>query len=158
MGRRYWLFKTEPSVFGIADLEKSPGQTTCWEGVRNYQARNMLRDEIGKGDRVLFYHSRVQPMAVVGTAEVVRGAYPDDTQFDPKSRYHDPKADPGDPRWYMVDIRLEKRFRRPVTLQEMKEVKGLGKMTLLQKGSRLSVQPVTAEEYRVVVRMGNRAP
>lgn len=157
MAKRYWLFKTEPSVFGIEDLKRSPRQTTCWEGVRNYQARNMLRDEIRKGDRVLFYHSQVQPMAVVGTAEVVRSGYPDETQFDPKSRYHDPGADPADPRWFMVDIRLEKVFPRPVTLQEMREVKALGKMMLLQKGSRLSIQPVTAEEFRVVTRLGNRA-
>jgi predicted RNA-binding protein with PUA-like domain len=157
MARRHWLFKTEPSVFGIEDLKKSPKQTTCWEGVRNYQARNLLRDEIRKGDRVLFYHSRVEPMAVVGTAEVVRPGYPDDTQFDPKSRYHDPKADPESPRWYMVDIRLEKVFRRPVALREMREAKGLEKMMLLQKGSRLSIQPVTPEEFRIVVRMGNRA-
>jgi predicted RNA-binding protein with PUA-like domain len=154
---KYWLFKTEPGVFGIEDLKKSPKQITCWEGVRNYQARNMLRDEIRKGDRVLFYHSQVKPMAVVGTAEVVRSGYPDDTQFDPKSRYHDPKSDPDDPRWYMVDIRLEKVFPRPVTLQEMREVKGLGKMMLLQKGSRLSVQPVTAEEFRIVTRLGGKA-
>jgi predicted RNA-binding protein with PUA-like domain len=156
VARRYWLFKSEPNVFSIDDLARSPGRTTCWEGVRNYQARNMLRDEIGKGDGVLFYHSRVSPMAVVGTARVVREGYVDDTQFDRRSRYHDPRSDPENPRWYMVDIRLERKFQRPVTLEELRATPGLESMMLLRRGSRLSVQPVTAEEFRIVTKLGSR--
>ena len=152
----YWLFKSEPDVYSFADLEKEKDQTCFWEGVRNYQARNFLRDRIKKGDSVLFYHSRAKPMAVVGTAQVVRQGYPDHTQFDPVAKYHDAGSKPDDPRWYMVDIRLRKRFARPVTLDEIKETAGLENMYLIRRGMRLSIQPVTAEEWKIINRLGSR--
>ena len=150
MAAKYWLMKSEPNVFSIDDLNKSPKKTTCWEGVRNYQARNLLRDEIKKGDRVFFYHSRIDPMAIVGTATVVKNGYPDYHQFEAKSKYYDSKSDPENPRWYMVDIKLDKKFKTPVTLKEMRSIKGLEEMMLLRKGARLSVQPVSAKEWKVI--------
>jgi len=152
--RRYWLFKSDPETFGLADLEASPAQTTCWDGVRNYQARNMLRDEIRKGDGVLFYHSQARPPAVVAIAKVVRAGYPDPTQFDPRTKGHDAGSKPDDPRWYAVDIRLERRLRAPVGLPEMGDTPGLESMELLRKGSRLSIQPVTKEEWSIIQRLG----
>ena len=157
MPRRYWLMKSDPDTFGLRHLKKSPGRTTCWDGVRNYQARNLLRDEIRLGDGVLFYHSQVQPPAVVATARVVQAGYPDPTQFDGRSRYHDPASDRSDPRWYAVDIRLDRELQRPVTLPEMRETPGLDNMVLLRKGSRLSVQPVTASEWKIVLGLGKRS-
>jgi predicted RNA-binding protein with PUA-like domain len=156
MPRHYWLMKSDPDTFGLRHLKKSPGRTTCWDGVRNYQARNLLRDEIRLGDGVLFYHSRVQPPAVVALARVVRAGYPDPTQFDRRSRYHDPAAERSDPRWYAVDIRLDSELQRPVTLPEMRATAGLEEMVLLSKGSRLSVQPVTASEWKIVLRLAKR--
>jgi predicted RNA-binding protein with PUA-like domain len=156
MPRHYWLMKSDPDTFGLRHLKKSPGRTTCWDGVRNYQARNLLRDEIRLGDGVLFYHSRVQPPAVVALARVVRAGYPDPTQFDRRSRYHDPAAERSDPRWYAVDIRLDSELQRPVTLPEMRATAGLEEMVLLRKGSRLSVQPVTAGEWKIVLRLAER--
>ena len=151
MPRHYWLMKSDPDTFGLRHLKKSPGRTTCWDGVRNYQARNLLRDEIRLGDGVLFYHSRVQPPAVVALARVVRAGYPDPTQFDRRSRYHDPAADRSDPRWYAVDIPLDRELQRPVTLPQMRATAGLDGMVLLRKGSRLSVQPVTVGEWKIVL-------
>jgi len=151
---RYWLFKSDPATFGLEDLEQSPGRTTCWDGVRNYQARNLLRDEVRVGDGVLFYHSQAKPPAVVATATVVRAGYPDPTQFDPRAPGHDPGSTPGEPRWYAVDISLRRRLARPVGLPELRRTRGLEKMVLLRKGSRLSVQPVTAEEWGIVLRLG----
>jgi predicted RNA-binding protein with PUA-like domain len=156
MARRYWLLKSDPETFGLADLQRSPGRTTGWDGVRNYQARNLLRDELRVGDGVLFYHSQEQPPAVVGLASVVRAGYPDPTQFDPRSKYHDPDSDPAAPRWYAVDVRLERALERPVTLPELREAPGLETMVLLRKGSRLSVQPVTAGEWAIVQRLAKR--
>ena len=149
MPQRYWLFKTEPNVYSIDDLAELG--TDHWDGVRNYQARNFLRDEIKLGDGVFIYHSRVQPMAIVGLAEVVREGYPDHTQFDPDSDHTDPKSAPDNPRWYMVDIEFVKKFVRPLTLTELRKVPGLENMVLLQKGSRLSIQPVTAEEAEILL-------
>jgi len=156
MARRFWLLKSDPETFGLTHLEKSPKKTTMWDGVRNYQARNSLRDDFRVGDGVLFYHSQIQPPAVVATATVVRASYPDPTQFDRRSPAFDPKASKDEPRWFAVDIRLDREFTRPVTLTELREVRGLNKMVLLQKGSRLSVQPVTAGEWRIVTRLGFR--
>lgn len=150
--KSYWLFKTEPGTFSWDDLMASKDQTTCWEGVRNYQARNLMRDEVKVGDGVLFYHSRVAPMAVIGTAKVVRAAYPDHTQFDPESSYYDPKATPDAPRWIMVDVKADAALERPVTLDELKTTAGLEDMKLVQKGMRLSVQPVTAAEWKLVLK------
>ena len=152
--RRYWLFKSEPGSYSIDQLERDG--RTFWNGVRNYQARNLLRDEILEGDGVLFYHSNARPMAVVGVARVVREGYPDHTQFDAGDHYYDPDSDPADPRWYMVDIEFVGRMREPVTRDAMKAEPALEEMMLLQRGSRLSVQPVTAEEWRTVLRMGGQ--
>ena len=153
MAVQYWLMKTEPTTYSIDDLAKEKKRTTSWEGVRNYQARNMLRDEINKGDRVLFYHSACKEPAVVGTAVVARNGYPDSFAFDSKSKYYDEKSDPDDPTWYMVDIQLEKRFNHPVTLTELRKQPVLKEMVLLQKGSRLSIQPVKKKEFDKILKM-----
>ncbi len=158
MARKYWLFKSEPNVYSLEDLKAEKGRRGGWEGVRNYQARNFLRDSVKEGDGVLFYHSRVKPMAVMGTARVVREGYPDAEQFDPKSTYYDAKADPNDPRWYMVDIEYQSSFKEPITLVALRDVPGLEEMMLLQKGSRLSIQPVTPREWRVICRLGGVRP
>jgi predicted RNA-binding protein with PUA-like domain len=150
---KYWLMKTEPTTYSIEDLEKESNQTTCWEGVRNYQARNLLRDDIQEGDRVLFYHSACKEPAVVGTAVVSRPGYADSHAFDKRSKYYDAKSDPDNPRWYMVDVKLEQKFDAPVTLASMREKASLKEMTLLQKGSRLSVQPVKKKEFDIVLKM-----
>lgn len=154
MPRRYWLVKSEPDVFSFDDLLASPRRTTHWDGVRNYQARNTLRDEMKKGDLVLFYHSSTDPMAVVGVAEVAREGYPDHTAFDAKDPHYDPKSKREAPTWYMVDLKAVRKFARPVTLAELRGTKGLEKMALLQKGSRLSVQPVSEAEFRIVEGLG----
>ncbi len=151
--RGYWLFKSEPEVFSIEDLAKSPQQTTFWEGVRNYQARNLLRDEVRVGDGVLFYHSNAEPLAIVGEARVVRGGYPDHTAWDPKSAHPDPRSTPQNPVWYMVDIALVATFERPVERTTLAQTRGLEKMMLLQRGSRLSIQPVTVDEWRTVLKL-----
>jgi len=155
--RRYFLVKSEPDSFSFDDLMASPKRTTCWDGVRNYQARNTMRDDMKKGDGVLFYHSSAEPPQVVGIAEVVRDAYPDHTALDPKDSHFDPKSRADAPTWMMVDIKGVAKLPHPLPLSELKGVKGLEKMTLLQKGSRLSVQPVTAAEWAIVERLGARA-
>lgn len=144
--KRYWLMKSEPSVFSIDDLAKSPAQTTCWDGVRNYQARNYMRS-MAVGDQVLFYHSNADPPAVAGIAEVVKTAYADPTQFDKKSKHYDPGSDPASPRWEMVDLKYLRKFSHPVSLDRLRKEGRLKGMVLLQKGSRLSVQPVTPSEW-----------
>ena len=148
--KRYWLMKSEPSVYSIDDLQRDG--STSWEGVRNYQARNFMRDDMRVGDGVLFYHSNAKPMGIYGVAEVVREAYPDDTAFDPTSRYHDPKSDPAQPTWLMVDVGYVRTFKAPVTLSALKEIPGLEEMMVIRKGSRLSVQPVTPQEWDIVMR------
>src|SRR5687767_8142698 len=140
--KKYWLLKTEPAEFSIEDLKRAPRQTTCWDGVRNYQARNFLRDEMKLGDEVLLYHSQADPPAIVGTAVVVREAYPDHTAWDPNDPHYDPKASPQNPTWQMVDIRLQEVFAAPLPLERLRQVAALAQMELLRKGSRLSVQPV----------------
>lgn len=149
--RRYWLFKSEPSAFGIQSLAAAAGQTAPWDGVRNYQARNFLRDDVRVGDHVLFYHSREEPLGVFGTMEVVRAAYPDSTAFDPQSKYYDPGSDPEKPRWYMVDVKLLQQFREPVTRAQLQQDDVTAGMLVLKRGMRLSIQPVTEAEYRAVV-------
>jgi predicted RNA-binding protein with PUA-like domain len=151
-GRRYWLMKSEPRAFSIEDLEKSPKRTTCWDGVRNYQARNFMR-AMAIGDQVLFYHSNAEPPAVVGIAEVVRTAYPDQTQFDKASHHYDPASVPSAPRWDMVDIRYRQTFTTAPPLDRLRQEPKLKGMVLLQKGSRLSVQPVTEAEWAVVLKL-----
>jgi len=154
--RRYWLFKTEPTTFSFDDLMKAPGRTTSWDGVRNYQARNMLRDEIKKGDLVFVYHSSSDPTGIAGIAEVVKEGYPDPTAFDPKDHHFDPKSKRDAPSWYLVDIKGVKALPRLVTLEELRSVNGLDKMVRLQRGSRLSVQPVRAEEWEIITGLAAR--
>jgi predicted RNA-binding protein with PUA-like domain len=153
---RHWLVKSEPDVFSIRDLAKAKGRTTCWEGVRNYQARNFLR-AMRKGDRALFYHSNAEPSAVAGIVEIVREAYADPTALDPASEYHDPKASRENPIWSVVDVRLVAIFPREVPLDELRTVPSLAGMELLRRGSRLSVQPVTAAEFRTIERLAGKA-
>ena len=152
---RCWLVKSEPEAFSWDDLWKSPRRTTSWDGVRNYQARNFMRDGMRMGDPVLFYHSSVEPTGIVGIAEVAREAYPDPTAFDPADPHYDPKSRPEAPAWMMVDIRAVRAFDRMVTLGMLRETPGLEKMVLLQRGSRLSVQPVTPEEFAIVERLAS---
>ncbi len=154
--RSYWLVKSEPNTYSFSDLESEDDRTAEWDGVRNYQARNTLRDDMKVGDGVLFYHSIVKPMAFVGTATVVGEGYPDDTAWDPSSEHPDPKSTPDKPIWYMVDIKAESEFARPVTLEEIKQTPGLEKMALVNR-SRLSVQPVRPEEYQIIVDLGSQA-
>jgi predicted RNA-binding protein with PUA-like domain len=149
---KFWLVKTEPDSFSIQDLAKAKDQTTFWDGVRNYQARNMLRDEMQPGDRVLFYHSGGEP-AVVGTATIVRGGYPDRTAFDKKEPHFDPKSTPDKPTWYMVDLALDQVFAQPLALASLRTVPALAKMELLRKGSRLSVQPVRPGEFAAILKL-----
>jgi len=150
----HWLLKTEPDVFSFDDLMRAPGRTTGWDGVRNYQARNFLRDQMKKGDLVLIYHSSADPPAVAGVAEVVRKGYPDPSQFDPKYDHYDPESAPAAPRWYQVDVKAVRKLARPVSLPEIRQTKALAKMPLVQRGQRLSVQPVGAKEFELIVRMG----
>ena len=151
--KKYWLFKSEPDVFSIEDLAAAPKKTTYWEGVRNYQARNLLRDDIKKGDEVLYYHSRVQPIGVAGIAKVSKGGYPDPEQFDAKSKYYDAKSDPEDPRWFCVDLTHVKTFDEVIPLTALKAEKALSKMMVTQRGARLSIQPVTAAEWKAVLKL-----
>jgi len=150
--RRYWLMKSEPSTFSIADLANSPKRTTCWDGVRNDQARNFMR-EMGIGDLVLFYHSNAEPPAIAGIAEVVRTAYPDDTQFDKRSHHYDPASKAAAPRWDMVDIKYRETFETILSLDRLRQEPRLKDMVLLRKGSRLSVQPVTESEWTVIMKL-----
>jgi predicted RNA-binding protein with PUA-like domain len=145
----HWLVKSEPTSFSFDDLTRAPKKTTSWEGVRNYAARNFLR-AMRKGDRVFFYHSNAEPNAIVGICEVAREAYPDATQFDRKSELHDPKSTREDPRWSTVDLKAVRALPRPLALPELRGVAGLEKMELLRKGSRLSVTPVSEQEWGVV--------
>jgi len=155
MAKKYWLFKSEPSEFSWDDLKKSKNKTTFWDGVRNYQARNFLRDEIKKGDGVLFYHSSSDPLAIVGDCEVVKEGYPDHTQFVSNSDHFDPKAKKDNPTWFIVDIKLVKEFKKPVTLDSIKANPKLKGMKLIQRGQRLSVMPVTKTEWDEIIKMGN---
>jgi len=147
----YWLMKSEPSEFSIDDLEARPEQTEHWDGVRNYQARNMMRDQMKVGDQVFFYHSNCSDIGIVGIAEVVREGYPDHLAFDPKDKHYDPKSKPEDPRWFMVDVRFVRRTRRTISLNELKQHDALMDMPLLRKGNRLSVMPVSDEQWRYIL-------
>ncbi len=151
--RRYWLFKSEPTTYSFNDLMGEKGKRTHWDGVRNFQARNLLRDEVQVGDGVLFYHSSTNPMAIIGIAKVVKSGYPDHTAFDPSDHHYDPKSNPEDPTWYMVDIAGEKAFREPLTREQLKDAKPLKDMMLLRRGARLSVQPVTAPQWRAILKL-----
>jgi predicted RNA-binding protein with PUA-like domain len=150
---KFWLVKTEPECFSIHDLAKQPKQTTCWSGVRNYQARNFMRDEMKLGDRVLVYHSSTDPKAIVGVATIAREAFPDHTAWDKKNAHFDPASTEADPRWFMVDIRLEQIFKEPLPLEKLRDVPALKNMELLRRGSRLSVQPVRKSEFEAILKL-----
>jgi predicted RNA-binding protein with PUA-like domain len=152
--RRYWLLKSEPTCFSYDDLLDSPRQTTHWSGVRNHHARNFMRDDMQKGDGVLFYYSGSDPAGIVGTAEIVREGYPDYSAWDPSDEHYDPKSSESNPIWYMVDVRAGDRFENFLDLPGLRHVRELEKMELLRKGSRLSVQPVRPEEWKTVLRIG----
>lgn len=156
MARRYWLFKSEPETFSIDHLAACVNQTTAWEGVRNYQARNSLRDEVAVGDEVLFYHSSADPSGVVGRCRVTKAGYPDRTALDPESPYHDPKSTEAEPRWYLVDVQLVEKFPRIIPLGELKTTPGLEDMLVIRKGMRLSIQPVTPPQWKTVLQLARR--
>ena len=150
---KYWLMKSEPDVFGIDHLKKMPKKTEHWDGVRNYQARNMMRDEMKKGDQVFFYHSNCDQPGIVGIMEVVREGYPDHTAFDPDAKYYDPKSDPDNPRWYMVDVRYRRHLKRTITLHELKQMNRpeLADLPLLRKGNRLSIMPLSKRHWDLLL-------
>ena len=147
----YWLMKSEPDVFGIDDLKTKPKQTEHWDGVRNYQARNMMRDEMKLGDLVFFYHSNCDEPGIVGIMKVVKTGYPDFTSWDPESKYFDPKSSTENPRWFMVDVKFVRKFKRTITLNEMKQNPQLEEMQLLRRGNRLSIMPVNAAHWRRIL-------
>ncbi len=150
---QYWLMKTEPDTFGVDALAASPNATTAWDGVRNYQARNMLRDQMKRGDLAFLYHSSTAVPGIVAVMEIVKQGHPDTTAFDPKDHHYDPESDPAKPRWYMVDVRLKRRLARVITLEELRkhaarELKG---MVLLRPGNRLSVMPVEPAHWKFIL-------
>ena len=149
--RRHWLLKSEPSSFSFADLLAAPDRTTCWDGVRNHQARNFMRDDMRVGDLGFFYHSSAEPTGIAGVVEIVRAAYPDPTAFDPADSHHDPKSRPDAPTWLMVDVRAVRAFDDVITLAELRATPGLDGLELLRRGSRLSVQPVSPEHWRRIL-------
>ncbi len=146
----YWLLKTEPSTFSIFDLQNNSNQTTQWEGIRNYQARNFIKDQMKVGDKVFIYHSVKEPIGIFGTGQIIKQAYPDYFQFDSSSKYYDAKARPEKPIWFMVDLKLEQIFDKPITLAQLKSYNELKEMLVVQKGSRLSVQPVSEKHWNFI--------
>jgi len=152
----YWLFKSEPDAFSIDDLQNMPGKKDHWDGIRNYQARNMMRDDMKKGDMAFFYHSSCAIPGIVGTVEIVKEAYDDHTALDPKSNYFDAKATPENPRWCMVDVKFKKKFKQIITLEALRQNKKLINMTLLKKGNRLSIMPISANEWKWILAMSSR--
>ena len=153
----YWLMKSEPDVFGIDHLAKMPGQTEHWDGVRNYQARNFMR-EMKKGDEIFFYHSNCDEPGIVGIAKVTKEAYPDHSAFDPESKYYDPKSDPDNPRWFMVDVQLIRKFKRVIGLQELKTHPFLAEMLIMRRGNRLSVTPISKKHWDYILKLEAKAP
>ena len=149
--KRYWLMKSEPSSFSIDDLLSRPTRTEPWDGVRNYQARNMIRDEMRVGDQAFFYHSSCDEPGIVGLMEIARTAYPDPTAFDPGHKHYDPESSRHNPRWFMVDVRGLRKLKRVLTLGELKQHPALAGMRLLQRGNRLSVMPVSREEWEFIL-------
>ncbi|MFK8013876.1 MAG: EVE domain-containing protein [Gammaproteobacteria bacterium] len=151
----YWLMKSEPDVFSIDDLKNAPKKTTCWDGVRNYQARNMMRDDMRRGDRVFYYHSNCDVPGIVGVARITKQSYPDHTAFDSNDPHYDPKSDPENPRWFMVDIAYVRKFRETVTLKALREYADseLKDFALLRRGNRLSVMPVTHDAWEFITGM-----
>lgn len=147
----YWLFKSEPGTFSLDDLMKCPKQTTHWDGVRNFQVRNMLRDEMHIGDQAFFYHSNCTPPGIVGIIEIVKKGYPDFSAWDPKSKYFDSKSLPQKPLWYMVDVKFVKKFKKIIALNELKSHPDLQKMLINRKGNRLSITPMTEKEWDIIL-------
>ncbi len=154
----YWLVKSEPDEFSIKDLKNRPGETEHWDGVRNYQARNFMRDQMKKGDTAFFYHSNCDEPGIAGVIEIVREGYPDHTAFDPNDPHYDTKSTPDNPRWYMVDVRFIREFKRTISLKELKSQRALKDMQLVQRGNRLSVMPVTPREWKTITEMENQPP
>lgn len=149
---QYWLMKSEPSTFGIDALARAPRRRTAWDGVRNFQVRNMLRDEMRKGDLAFFYHSSCEVPGIYGIVKIVKEGYPDATAFDAKHHHHDPKSDPDSPTWYVVDVELERRFETPITLETLKaNAARLHDPLVLRRGNRLSITPVTAAQWRAIL-------
>jgi len=148
---QYWLMKSEPEEFSIDDLEKRPGQTEHWDGVRNYQARNMMRDEMKIGDLVFFYHSNCETPGIVGIAQIVREGYRDHTAFDPEDKHFDPSSDPENPRWFMVDVQFVRKLRRPISLSELKVRPELEGLALVRRGNRLSIMPVDETQWNFIL-------
>ena len=149
----YWLMKSEPNEFSIDDLKRQPGGKEHWDGVRNYQARNMMRDQMKIGDQMFFYHSNCETPGIVGIATVVREGYPDFTAFDPKDPHYDPKSDPDNPRWHMVDVKYVRKLKRTISLKELKEISNLSDMPLVRKGNRLSIMPVTRQQWQYILKL-----
>ncbi len=149
----YWLMKSEPETFGIDDLARAPRKTTHWDGVRNYQARNFMRDGMQRGDCAFFYHSNCPEPGIAGIVKIVKAGYPDHTAFDKRDAHYDPQSDPDNPRWYMVDVRLERKLGRIITLEELKKHSNgaLAGLIVLKRGNRLSITPVSAEHWRFIV-------
>jgi predicted RNA-binding protein with PUA-like domain len=151
----HWLLKSEPGTFGIDDLAARPKQTTAWDGVRNYQARNMLRDSMKKGDSAFFYHSSCDVPGIAGIVSIVKGGYPDATALDPKDHHYDPDSDPHEPRWYVVDVKLIRKFSRIITLDELRKYanSSLKELLVLRRGNRLSVMPVTKKDWDFILKL-----
>ena len=152
----YWLMKSEPDAFSIHDLARRPKKTEHWDGVRNYQARNFMRDDMRKGDLALFYHSSCAEPGIAGIIEIARAAYPDPSAQNPKDEHYEPRATPDNPIWVMVDVRLKRIFDTPVTLSMLKTQKALTKMRLLQRGNRLSIMPITKKEWDHILKLAAR--
>ena len=150
---KYWLMKSEPEVFGIDHLARAPGRKSGWDGVRNYQARNFLRDDMQKGDMAFFYHSSCAEPGIAGIVKITRAGHPDHTAWSPKSEHFDPKSSPDHPIWYMVDVKLERVFKHPITLTALKQNPALKGMKLLERGNRLSILPVTGKEWKIILTM-----
>lgn len=155
---RYWLMKSEPDTFSIDDLKNRPRRTEHWDGVRNYQARNLMRDAMRTGDLGFFYHSSCEVPGVAGIVEIARSGYPDFTAWDRASAHHDPKSTPAKPIWYMVDVRFKRKLKRLIPLSELRENAALKNMALLRRGNRLSIQPVRAREWKAIERMEKQSP
>ena len=148
----YWLIKSEPDAFSIDDLKNAPGKKDHWDGIRNYQARNFIRDQMQKGDLAFFYHSNCKPPGIVGICEIVSGAYPDHTAFDPNEKYFDPKSDPGNPRWLMMDVKYRRKTRRMISLDEIKQhAAQLDDFPLIRRGNRLSIMPVSRKHWDFIL-------
>lgn len=149
----YWLMKSEPAVYGIDDLAAQTERTDHWDGVRNYQARNIMRDDIKRNDRAFFYHSNTAAPGIVGIVRIVRAGYPDDTAFDPNDPHYDPASSPDNPRWYRVDVKLERKLKRTITLEELKRHTKLAELPLLRRGNRLSVMPVEKRHWDYILKL-----